>query len=70
MLTRAESPRREITNALDGLLESCEDPSVFGDHFQDASWNAWRSLTTALARRPLSPPRKRSSRPARATARP
>jgi hypothetical protein len=44
-------------NPLDDLLDSFDDLSIFGDHFQDASWNAWRALTTPL-------------RPARARVRP
>lgn len=43
------------SNPLDDLLDSFDDPSIFGEHFQDPSWNAWRALTTALARRPLAP---------------
>jgi hypothetical protein len=39
---------------LNDLLDAFDDPDIFGEHFDDASWNAWRGLTTALARRPLS----------------
>jgi hypothetical protein len=58
------SPRRMTTNPLDDLLDSFDDPSIFGEHFQDARWNAWRALTTAH------PARRRSLRPVRARARP
>jgi hypothetical protein len=45
---------------LDDLLDAFDDPGQFGEHFEDASWDSWRGLTTALARRPLSPrPSKR-----------
>jgi hypothetical protein len=40
---------------LDDLLDWFDDTGLFGEHFEDASWDAWRGLTTALARRPLSP---------------
>jgi hypothetical protein len=40
---------------LDDLLDAYDDPGQFGEHFDDASWDAWRALTAALARRPLSP---------------
>jgi hypothetical protein len=43
--------RRQVTaNPLDDLLDSFDDPSIFGEHFEDASWDSWRALTTALAR--------------------
>jgi hypothetical protein len=37
------------------ILRALDDPNVFGQHFRDSTWSAWRVFLCALFALPMTP---------------